>query len=86
MGKMLRDNTCSSTNLPRCSWCSYLTEYYSNTDKIMLFILCIFLQSLFIIFFDMYLSYGWGSTGENVTSERHTRALHEVTSERYTTW
>jgi hypothetical protein len=31
------------------------------------------------------MSYGWGSTGENVTSERHTRALHDVTSERYTT-
>jgi len=41
--------------------------------------------------FDMYMSYGWGSTGENVTSERHTtwrqsvtrcdvRALHNVTS------
>jgi len=22
--------------------------------------------------FDMYMSYGWGSTGENVTSERYT--------------
>jgi len=42
--------------------------------------------------FDMYMSYGWGSTGENVTSERHTtwrqsdtwcdvRALHDVMSD-----
>jgi len=37
-------------------------------------------------YFDMYMSYGWGSTGENVTSERHTRALHDVASESYTTW
>ena len=34
----------------------------------------------------MCMSYGWGSTGENVTSERHTRSFHDVTSERYTTW
>jgi len=45
----------------------------------------------------MYMSYGWGSTGENVMSERHTtwrqsdtrcdvRATHDVTSQRYTTW
>jgi len=27
------------------------------------------------------MSYGWGSTGENVTSEQHTRALHDVTSD-----
>jgi len=40
----------------------------------------------FRFLFDMFMSYGWGSTGENVTSERPTRALHDVTSERYTTW
>jgi len=38
-----------------------------------------------LVSFDMYMSYGWGSTGENVTSERHTtwrdRALHDVTSD-----
>ena len=42
--------------------------------------------------FDSYMSYGWGSTGENVTSKRHTtwrqgdtrldvRVLHDVTSD-----
>jgi len=31
--------------------------------------------------FDMYMSYGWRSISENVTSEQHTRALHDVTSD-----
>jgi len=37
----------------------------------------------------MYMSYGWGSTGENVTSELYTtwrQMSQNVTSERYTTW
>ena len=31
------------------------------------------------LFFDMYMSYGWGSTGENVTSERYTTWRQSVT-------
>jgi len=34
-------------------------------------IACLCLFSL-LLSIDMYMSYGWGSTGENVTSERHT--------------
>ena len=47
MSKMLRDNTSPNTNLPRRSWCSYLTAYYSSADKVMLFIQRVFLRSLY---------------------------------------
>jgi len=67
-------------NCTLCPHCIYVFCIYLRTNSD----LCHLQHKL--VGFDMYMSYGWGSTGENVTSERHTRALQDVTSESYTTW